>query len=247
MPGSLLKLGEDGAAGQLVKPSAGAQDAPLVVLLPAIAGVNDYVLNVAQRLADRGIAVLALDYFARRGGTPDLSSPEKIMAAVGSINDDEVLRDTETAIDQLGGEAGIDGSRAAVLGLCLGGSMSLMAGSRFGEKLRCTAAFYGLIRYGQTSENKPRSPIDTVGDLSVPFVGHWGDADHLVPEDHVHELRAALKGKPAEVYLYPGAGHAFHEDFRPPVYRPVAAAEAWERTLRYFDYYLVGDRAVAQA
>lgn len=237
MPATRIQLGGDGAAGHLVKPSEEAGKAPLVVLLPAIAGVNDYVLRVAERLSQHGHAALALDYFARRGGVPELGSMEQVMAAVASVPDDEVLGDIATALDALADDPSVDTSRAAVLGLCIGGSLSLLAGTALAERLRCVASFYGLVRYGRTSENKPRSPLDAAAELGVPLVGHWGDADHLVPHDDVLALREQVRGKAAEVYVYPGAGHAFHEDFR-PVYRPVAATEAWQRTLLYFDHYL---------
>lgn len=237
MPDTRIQLGADGAAGHLVKPGDEASRAPLVVLLPAIAGVNDYVLRVAQQLADHGHAALALDYFARRGGVPELGSVEQVMAAVASVPDDEVLGDVAAALDALADDPAVDTSRAAVLGLCIGGSLSLLAGTALAERVRCVASFYGLVRYARTSENKPRSPLDAAADLGVPLIGHWGDADHLVPQEDVLALREQVRGKPAEIYLYPGAGHAFHEDFR-PVYRPVAAAEAWQRTLLYFDHYL---------
>lgn len=66
--------------------------------------------------------------------------------------------------------------------------------------------------------------------MKVPFLGHWGEHDHLVPRADVAELREVMADRPAEIYRYPGAGHAFHESFRPEVYRPIAATESWART-----------------
>lgn len=231
-----LTIGSDGAGGELVTASSPSAAAPVVVLLPAIAGINDYVLRVAGRLANHGYAVLALDYFARRGGPPELSTPQQIMAAVAALDDTQVVSDIALALDELAGTRGIDAARAAVLGLCVGGSFAMLAGAALGERLSCVTAFYGLIRYAKLTDAKPRSPIDAAATLEVPLIGHWGDADHLVPLDDVNALRDVLRGKAAEVYTYPGAGHAFHEDFR-PVYRPVAAAEAWQRTVVYLDHY----------
>jgi carboxymethylenebutenolidase len=216
----------------------------LIVLLPAIAGVDEYALRVADRLAVHGYAVLALDYFARAGAVPDLGSPEKVMAAVASVSDDQVVEDVGQALQALAEDGAVEVSRAGVLGLCIGGSLALLSAAALGDRLSCVAAFYGLVRYGSSSDNKPRSPLDVAKDVEVPFVGHWGDADHLVPAADVEALREAMRGKPAEIYLYPGAGHAFHEDHR-PVYRPAAAADAWRRTLLYFDYYMASSIAGA--
>jgi carboxymethylenebutenolidase len=232
--GEDIRLGTDGAGGRVLKPIGQARNNPAVVLLPAIAGINDYIERVATRLVREGYVVLTVDYFSRDGGPPDLSTPEKIMAAVSSLPDEQVAADVHAAVDHLARER--DVSRIGVLGFCIGGSLAILTASQL-EGLGCAVAFYGVLRYGELTKNKPLSPLDAAEQLGVPLLGHWGDADHLVPEDDVAELRKRLSGKPAEIRIYPGAGHAFHEDHR-DVYRPVAAAEAWQRSLRYFDWYL---------
>ena len=230
------------AGGLLIRPD-GPGPFPAVILTPAIAGVNDYIERVAQRIAGRGIACLALDYYARDGVRPDLTDMSKIMAAVAALPDPRVLADMETAVGYLQAEPDTAGQRLAALGFCIGGSYSLMAASRL-RQLSCAITFYGQLRYAELSENKPISPIDMVDDLGCPLLGHFGESDHLVSVEHVMELQKRVQGQAAEIYTYPGAGHAFHEDFRPPVYRPVAATTAWERTMIYLDWYLaVGHQA----
>jgi carboxymethylenebutenolidase len=239
-----VMLGTDGAGGVLVKPPvATSGPAPAVVLLPAIAGVNDYVLRVASNLADRGYAVLAIDYFARRGRTPDLSSMEKIMAAVASVDDTQAVADVGLALDALADDPEVDVTHAGLLGFCIGGSLALLGAAALGGHLACACAWYGLLRYETLTETKPRSPLDAAAEIDVPLLGHWGDADHLVPVEDVLALRKAVRGKTAEICVYPGAGHAFHEPHR---YRAVAAAEAWKRTQLYLDYYLSTSSAEAQ-
>ena len=222
--------------GLLARPTG---DGPFgaVILFSAIAGLNDYISRVAQRIADRGHACLALDYYAREGSPPDLGDMAKIMAAVAALPDPRVLADAEAALGYLADQPDIDADRIATLGFCIGGSYSLMAASRL-TGLRCAISFYGQLRYQELSDNKPVSPLDTLHDVICPILGHFGEADHLVPVEHVLELQKQLQGRPAEIYLYPGAGHAFHEEFRPAVYRPVAATTAWERTTTYLDWYL---------
>jgi carboxymethylenebutenolidase len=52
----------------------------------------------------------------------------------------------------------------------------------------------------------------------------------------VETLRSALDagGSDHDVVRYPGAGHGFHNDVR-PVYDAEAAADAWKRTLAWFE------------
>lgn len=40
------------------------------------------------------------------------------------------------------------------------------------------------------------------------------------------------------VIQYPGAHHAFFNDSRPQAYHAAAAADAWEKTLNWFQTYL---------
>ena len=66
------------------------------------------------------------------------------------------------------------------------------------------------------------------------MLGFYGAEDAIIPLADVRELeeRLAKSGRPGEVRVYPGAGHAFLNDTRPELYRPAAAADAWPRLRR---------------
>ena len=226
-----------GAAGYLAEPQD-ASNGAAVVLTGAIAGINDYLIEVAEQLAADGYPTLVLDYYARNEGRPpDLSSPEKIMSAVRSLDDAQILADMSAATAWLRSNE-VGARRVASVGFCIGGTYSLLAAAAEIEGLSCAVAFYGMLRYPATWATKPESPLDAAPRSTIPVLAHYGDADHLVPAEDAHELAARLNSKPAEVYVYPGAGHAFHENSRPDVYRPVAAQDAWARTVIYLDWYL---------
>ena len=72
MPQSeIVRFGDDRqtVGGFLVRPD-GTGPYPAVILTLAIAGLNDYIERVAERIAGRGIACLALDYYVREGSPP---------------------------------------------------------------------------------------------------------------------------------------------------------------------------------
>ncbi|KRV50457.1 hypothetical protein AQ490_15340 [Wenjunlia vitaminophila] len=237
-PGGYQHSLPGGGPGGYFHPAPGPGPHPAVVVVPAISGVNDYVQRQAARLAEAGYSALLLDYYARQQGqAPDLSSPEKVMEAVWALPDPQVLDDLSAAVAWLGARPEVEASRVGVVGFCIGGSYALL-GAAHVPGLACAVTFYGMLRYAQLSPNKPESPLDAVSKAQCPVLGHFGDADAIVPLADARELADRLRGKPAEIYTYPGAGHAFHEDFRPQVYRPAAAAAAWERTCQYLDYYL---------
>lgn len=227
--------GQNLTGGILSRPNT-ASPLPAVLLLPAIAGLNPYIHQVADELAAQGFACLGLDYYAREGRVPDLSDREKIMAAYSSLSDSRTLGDIQAAVNYLNLQSYVDSERLAVLGFCIGGTYAILSGTQF-NLFRCSVSFYGSLKYSEITEAKPVSPLDTVQELSCPLLGHYGEDDPLVPLEHVLELRNQLRNRPSEIYTYPGAGHAFHEDFRKEVYRPVAAQEAWKRTLTYLRWY----------
>jgi dienelactone hydrolase len=224
-----------GSAGSVFRRTEGKDRAPAVIVLPAIAGLNGYMTNVCDGLAGQGFASVLVDYHARTG-KPDLSDRAKVMAAVASLPDRDILADIGANIEFLQARPDIDPKRIAVLGFCIGGSYAILAASEFNQ-FRCAIAFYGTIKYPATNDLKPLSPFDAAQNLKCPFLGHFGEDDALIPPHDVAELKTRLKHKPAEVYTYPGAGHAFHEDFRSEVYRPIAAKEAWGRSVEYLQWY----------
>ena len=225
----------------LALPKAGKPRFPGIVLLPAIAGVNDYVKRVAGRLSASGFAVAILDYFAREGRCPDVSTPAAIDAAVISLPDDRVIADACGLIGALREHQAIDPERIGSLGFCIGGMYSLMLSAE-APNLSAAVDYYGSVRYAKTSDQKPVSPLDRARDIQAPFLAHFGTFDRLISAADIEALESELKraSRPYELFTYNGAPHAFDEDFRPAAYRPVASKLAWERTMTFLDWHLKG-------
>src|SRR5262249_39568855 len=78
-------------------------------------------------------------------------------------------------------------------------------------------SWYGMLRYGETSQAKPISPLELVPRLRCPYLGLFGADDAIIPQADVDELRAQLaeQRQPTEVHVYQSAGHAFFNDTRP--------------------------------
>jgi carboxymethylenebutenolidase len=223
----------------LVLPKTGARRAPGIVLLPAVAGVNDYVRRVAQRLAAGGFAAVVLDYFAREGTAPDVSTPAAIDIAVASLPDRRVIADACALVGALREHEAIDPERIGSLGFCIGGMYSLMLSAETSD-LSASVNYYGSVRYATTSSRKPVSPLDRVKNIQAPFLAHFGTFDRLISTADIDALEAELKraSKSYELFTYSGAPHAFDEDFRPAAYRPVASQLAWQHTMTFLDWHL---------
>lgn len=240
---SIQFSGADRAAlsAPLVLPQTGRRGVAAIVLLPAIAGVNDYVRSVAYRLAADGFAVAILDYFAREGGAPDVSTPAAIDVAVNYLADRRVISDACGLVGALRKHEAIDPQRVGSLGFCIGGMYSLMLSAETSD-LSASVDYYGSVRYSKTSSQKPMPPLDRVKDIQVPFLAHFGTFDRLISAADIDALDAELRraSKSYELFTYRGAPHAFDEDFRPATYRPVASQLAWQRMMTFLNWYLKG-------
>lgn len=225
----------------VVMPESGESRFPAVVLLPAIAGLNEYVQRVAHRLSASGFAVATLDYFVREGRSPDVSNPAAIDVAVNALPDRQVIGDARGLVVALRERERIDSDRIGSLGFCIGGMYSLMLSTE-ALKLAASVDYYGTVRYSKTSEEKPVSPLDRVKDIQSPLLAHFGTFDRLISTADIDLLESELKRASAlyEIFTYNGAPHAFDEDFRPVAYRPVASKLAWERTISFLDWHLKG-------
>ena len=235
-----FRSSSDNVDAWLARPT-GTGAAPAIVLLPAIAGVNVYMKAAAVRLAEAGYATLLLDYYAGIGRAPDVSTPEKIGAAVAALSDPKVLADVAAAVAWLRARDDVDGARIASFGFCIGGMYAYLAAC--GDLgLAAAVDYYGSIRYAVTGPKKPVSPIDRVPVLAAPLLAHFGTFDRLISGEDIALFERALQlnQKPYELFLYRGAPHAFDEDFRPAVFRPVAARLAWQRSLAFLDWHLRG-------
>ncbi len=229
-----MRADADSPGGVLAVPD-GDGPWPAVIVLTAISGINDYVERVVDGLASDGYIAFAVDYYAR-SAVPELKSLEQVMAAVDALSDPQVIDDVRGVYDWLSARSDVT-ARIGTVGFCIGGSYAVLAAALV-DGLACSVGFYGILNQPVLSPSKPISALDAAAKLQCPLLAHYGEDDHLVPVADARRLQEATAGKPAEVYIYPGAGHAFHEDFRPQVYRPAAANEAWRRTMHYLRYYL---------
>ena len=121
-----------------------------------------------------------------------------------------------------------------ITGFCRGGRTPLVYAAA-NPSLKAVVAWYGPVG-GRATEFTPRTAMDRVGEIKSPLLGLYGAKDAGVPAADVEKFFAALKaaGTPAELVMYPEAGHGFHADFRPDNYRKADAEDGWKRMLSWF-------------
>jgi carboxymethylenebutenolidase len=122
-------------------------------------------------------------------------------------------------------ERGVQADLLGVVGFDLGGAAALVVASH--RKLGAA------VSVGGQGVGELPALVEIAGRLTSPWLGMYGDAGDETGEVEVERLRdaAASAGVVTNVVRYPGANHRFDAD-------PGAAAEAWQRTLNWFDAHL---------
>lgn len=209
-----------------------------VVVIQEAFGVTEHIVDVCRRLAAAGWLAVAPHLFHRSGDPildyEDLATAMPLMKKLRAAEIDE---DVDAALAALAA-AGIAPDRSAIVGFCMGGTVSFQTAVR--RELAAAVTFYG----GGVAAGRFGYPamIEVAERLRTPWLGLFGDLDASIPVHDVEALRGAADRAPVDtsVMRYPDAHHGFHCDDRPAVFDPDAARDAWRRTLEWFDSHLAG-------
>jgi carboxymethylenebutenolidase len=164
----------------------------------------------------------------------DLAS---VMPVMQTLSADGLAADVATTLAHVE-ERGFAPARCGVVGFCMGGTVAFLAATQ--HRLGAAVTFYG----GGVSTGRFGLPplVELAPALRTPWLGLYGDRDRGIPVEDVEALREATAAAPVETEIvrYPDAEHGFHCDDRPAVHAPDAAADAWARTLAWFELHLAG-------
>ena len=207
----------------------GASPAKAVIILHEWWGLNDNIKSLVQRFAKEGYAALAPDLYARQGENKVTTSPQEAAKWMTALSTQGALRDINAAIGYLKAQTFVDPSYGVgLVGLSMGGTLGLIQAGHNSD-IRAAAIFYGKT-----------PPVESIRYLLCPILFHHDGKDDWVTTAEVNPFKEGLQklGKPAEVVVYPEAGHGFFNDSRPEAYRPLEAKGAWDRTLRFLSQHL---------
>ena len=209
--------------GYLARPEQSGR-CPAVIVIHEIWGLVDHIKDVANRLAREGFVGFAVDLFDRKV----ISNMEEGRQIRQALTEQRIFGDLDGAFTYLKTLDYVLPNRIGSVGFCMGGGLSLQLACR-NEELAAAVVFYG----------RNPSPIDLVKNIRCPVLGNYAGADKGISEEDIALLKQTLAKyrKEFDAKIYPGAPHAFFNDAR-ETYRPEAAKDAWERTLRFFNTYL---------
>ena len=203
---------------------------PGIVIVHEIFGLNENIRQIAGRFAENGYGALAVDLFSTGNRVACMLRIFHGML-LRPLNNG-IVADLQAAVDFLEQWPGVDPKRVGVIGFCMGGSYALqlacmadpLTGS--GQALRAASVFY---------EMNPR-PLEAVA-RACPVVGSYPEKDFTAKAARQLEPLLEKHHIPHDIRVYPEARHSFFNDTG-PAYHPEAAADAWKRTLAFFDIHL---------
>ncbi len=206
----------------------GVQKRPALIVVQEWWGLNEHIKDVARRWANEGYVTIAPDLYSRLGHAVTTSSNEaaKLM---NTLKQEEGLKDLTSTVSYLRTLPEVDADRIGVTGFCMGGSYALMLPC-ITASIKAAVPFYGQVP-------NPDTPLQNLG---CPVLYIYGEDDGWITKADVRRLAEALKKykKVGDIKTYPGAAHAFFNDTRKEVYKPVEARDAWGRAVTFFRQHL---------
>jgi len=214
------KSGDETVQGILYTPQ-GKGPFPGIVVIHEWWGLNDWVKDQASKISDLGYVTLAIDLYRGKVAT----TPEEAHEIMRGVPEDRAKRDLHAAVGYLSSQPSVKKDRLGAIGWCMGGGYSLDVA------LQEPTLRADVINYGHLATD-----ADSIAKINASVLGLFGAQDHGIPVDDVKKFEQMLKqqGKKTEITIYPDAGHGFENPNNKDGYRAADAADAWDRTVKFF-------------
>jgi carboxymethylenebutenolidase len=233
-----IKIGDYSLPVYEARPASGSNH-PIILVISEIWGIHEYIRDSTRRFAKAGFYAVAPELFKREGGVAQLTDIQAILKIVLSQPREQTLGDLKATTDWAKTRPGVKASAIGVTGWCWGGSTTMqVAGTN--PDMKAAVAWYGPPARPYQGKSGPVTGFDLVKDVKAPFLGLFGETDKNPSPDDAKKFGELLKqsgNQNVEVVVYPGAGHAFHADYRPS-YNAEAAKDGWNRCVAWFKKYL---------
>ena len=183
------------------------------IVLPEVFGINNWIRNFSEKLAEQNVSVLALPLYGRTAPTLDLGYREEDLK-LGRHHKNlttlkNIIEDVSSAINWV--KKNHPKKKISIIGFCFGGHAALIASSLKG--IESSFCFYGA---GVTTPRADTNfaPIDLLEKVSGKLNFICGSSDDLIPVKDRLEIKQRFKKlDPSEErfgYLeIEGADHGF--------------------------------------
>jgi carboxymethylenebutenolidase len=212
---------------------------PAVIVIHHEPGVDKFIEDRVENLAQQGYLAIAPDLFHRQSEEGDP------LTRIGRLRDPEVINDVNAAVNYARRLKDTQLGDVGIIGFGMGGRVAyLMAASK--PVFKAAGVFYGgniMKAWG----NGP-TPLELTPYIHCPIVGFFGAEDANPSPADVDRIAAQLDKyrKPYEFHRYPEAGHAFLNFTNPATYREGPTRDAWDKLIPFLQRNLHTSRQPRQ-
>ena len=234
----VVKVGSHNMTVYEARPASGTNHA-IVVLISEIWGVHEYIKDTARRFAKEGFYAVAPELFQREGDVKSMPNVQDVLKIVLAVPREQLLGDVAAAIDWAETRPNVRKETVGVTGWCWGGGTTMQVAAT-NPDVKAAVAWYGPPGRPFKGKSGDVTGFDVAKDIKIPFLGLYGETDQNPKPEDARRFVELVKqaGNPnAEIVVYPGAGHAFHADYRPS-YKADAAQDGWKRCVAWFKKHL---------
>ncbi len=162
------------------------------IVLPEVFGINNWIRNFSEKLAEQNVSVLAFPLYGRTAPTLDLGYREEDLK-LGRHHKNlttlkNIIEDVSSAINWV--KKNYPKKKISIIGFCFGGHAALIASSLKG--IESSFCFYGA---GVTTPRADTNfaPIDLLEKVSGKLNFICGTSDDLIPVKDRLEIKKRFK------------------------------------------------------
>jgi len=172
-----------------------------ILVLPHNMGIDDFVRDFTDGLAQHGLTSLAWNPY------PDAPMGAAFTERPPRPKDANSVRVMSGCIDFMASELGI--KRVATIGFCMGGRFALLLGAHE-PRLKAAVACYPSIP-AQLNPGQDVDPIKAAAAIGCPVQLVYPGQDRVTPRAVFEKLQTTLEARSAEtsIQFYPNAEHGF--------------------------------------
>ena len=180
-----------------------AKDAPAVVVIQEIFGVNEIMRNTCKRLAAEGYIAICPDLFWRLEPGIELTDQteeewDKAFELMNNFDIDKGVEDIQATLETIRKDDGCNG-KVGAMGFCLGGKLAYLTATRTSSD--ATVGYYGV---------EINKFIGEKDGIKKPLMLHIAEEDQFVDKEAQSKIKDGLKNNPlVTIHSYPGMDHAF--------------------------------------
>ena len=214
-----FKSGDQTLSGFLALPEKDGRH-PAMIVIHESSGLNDWMKEQAEKLAEEGYISLAVDLY----GGKTAADPTEARELNRKLPREKALKDLKAAFDYLAARPDVKPDNTGVIGWGMGGGLAIQFAAHE-PRLKACVVNYGTL---------PTDPGD-LQSIGAAVLGNFGALDRgITPEDvKAFQVSMTKLQKFVSLKIYNNAGHGFENPNDANAYRAEAAADAWKRTLLF--------------